>query len=89
MANVMVLSGVTGRSADGQATGRRSRSEREPVASSCGAGVAGLLRVELGGGQRAVLDRGDERARRGRPGHQRGQTRVAAAARRAGKARAA
>src|SRR4051812_19236082 len=33
---------------------------RDPVAHQLGPGVAGLLGVELGGPQRAVLDRGDE-----------------------------
>ena len=52
---------------------RRAHRVRDPVAQQRGAGVAGLLRVELGGGQRAVLDRGDEpvAAVLG-PGHQRG-----------------
>ena len=30
--------------------------------NSCGTGVAGLLRVELGAGHQAVFDRGDERS---------------------------
>ena len=38
-----------------------SQASRDPVAQQRGAGVAGLLRVELGGPQRAQLDGGDER----------------------------
>ena len=43
----------------------------DPVAQQVRAGVAGLLRVELGGRQRAVLHRGDERLAVLGPGHQR------------------
>ena len=48
-----------------------SQSPSTQLASSVGAGVAALLRVELGGGQRTVLDGGEERHVVGRPGQQR------------------
>ena len=50
-------------------TARRERAD--PVAQQPGAGVAGLLRVELGRRQRAVLHRGHERLAVLRPGDQR------------------
>ena len=49
---------------------------RDPVGEHLGAGVAGLLRVELEGGEGAVLDGGDEPGRAGRPGDERDDERA-------------
>ena len=49
------------------ASARRTSQGSDPVGEQLGAGVAGLLGVELGGPQRAVLDGRDEAARRAWP----------------------
>src|SRR5690606_37573171 len=57
-----------------RAARRRARSllkGAEPVAQQRGAGVGGLLRVELGGHERPVLGRGHERLAVLGPGHHR------------------